>query len=464
MTPQTGDAPSQIPQIQSQKRQHEGKHMGTVKMFRTAYGFIRLRRSDDSVYVNIEDLKDTDWLKEGQTVRFRIETLEENGQKSSRAREVEVIKQTPLERLRGASHQSMPAQEHAVQTSMPTSLRVVTYNLLAPCCCEDLPVNNCRAEDIDEPVRWERILKKIDNAIADDKPTVVCLQEVEELWAFKLHVYFQQRSWHFVWSDDCGVAMAFPNDAMQLQEMRIITLADYLQNELPPDSCPDLHDPWYLAGKRQNRFLALLLRHRSSTRCFAIVTYHMPCLVDFDPDDPESGLARCRARTVHTALLRNAADEFANGCSLILAGDFNTKPGDSQLRLVKDFHLDAQDVNYPPDKGALKLSSWLPSGSEQVRRLRSAYEDFLGHEPAFTNFVVEKDPKDPFRETIDYIFVSEEIEVFGVGSTPAVPEEGQPSYLTGYPSQEEPSDHVLIYADLRIGKQAVLTNHSLQSC
>ena len=36
----------------------------------------------------------------------------------------------------------------------------------------------------------------------------------------------------------------------------------------------------------------------------------------------------------------------------------------------------------------------------------------------------------------------------GVGDTPAVPEVGQPSYYSGYPSEEEPSDHVLLYADL----------------
>ena len=39
----------------------------------------------------------------------------------------------------------------------------------------------------------------------------------------------------------------------------------------------------------------------------------------------------------------------------------------------------------------------------------------------------------------------------GVGDTPAVPEVGQPSYYSGYPSEEEPSDHVLLYADLKIG-------------
>ena len=86
-----------------------------------------------------------------------------------------------------------------------------------------------------------------------------------------------------------------------------------------------------------------------------------------------------------------------------------------------------------------------------MRQLSSAYEKKLGREPAFTNFVVETDPEEPFRETIDYIFVSEDIAVEGVGDTPAIPEKCQPSYYSGYPSQEEPSDHVLIYADLKIG-------------
>lgn len=436
-----------------QKRQHDGKLCGTVKMFKNSYGFIKIRRSDDDVYVKTEDIQGVDWLREGQSVTFRMETQEEGDQTKTLAREVEVVKRTPLQRVRGDCSRSLLGQPAASQNLPPVHVRVVTYNLLAPSCCEDHPTNNCRAEDLDEPVRWGRILDKIQNAIAEDRPTVICLQEVEEIWALKLYVYFQKQNWHFIHAGDCGVAMAFPNESLELEEVQMITLSDYLQNDYPPDDFSNL-DPWNVAWRRHNRFLSVLLRKRDSTRCFAVLTYHMPCLVDgfsCDPQERELGLVRCRARTVHTALLRYAAEEFANGFSLILAGDFNTKPGDSQLRLVKEFRLDGQDVNYPPDKGDLKLSSWFPPAGKHVMQLSSAYQKRLGHEPAFTNFVVEKDPKEPFRETIDYIFVSEDIRVEAVGSTPSVPEEGQPSYYTGYPSKDEPSDHVLIQADLQIG-------------
>ena len=67
-------------------------------------------------------------------------------------------------------------------------------------------------------------------------------------------------------------------------------------------------------------------------------------------------------------------------------------------------------------------------------------------EPEFTNFAQIRD--DPvFQETLDYIFLSPGVEVTSVLPLRTRAEtEGQGPY----PSKEEPSDHVLLGATLKI--------------
>ena len=97
-------------------------------MFRSSYGFIQIRRGGDDVYVNTDDLRGVDWLREGQSVTFRMETQEEGGQSKTIAREVEVVKRTPLQRMRGNCSISLLGQPAASQISTPVHVRVVTYN------------------------------------------------------------------------------------------------------------------------------------------------------------------------------------------------------------------------------------------------------------------------------------------------------------------------------------------------
>ena len=80
--------------------------------------------------------------------------------------------------------------------------------------------------------------------------------------------------------------------------------------------------------------------------------------------------------------------------------------------------------------------------------MRSAYLEADGSEPAFTNFAWSAwDKEAPFQDTLDYIFVSEHLEVKGVSPLPSLSEV---AHLPGFPSESEPSDHLAIAADLQI--------------
>ena len=70
--------------------------------------------------------------------------------------------------------------------------------------------------------------------------------------------------------------------------------------------------------------------------------------------------------------------------------------------------------------------------------------DLFCHPHTFAVAAWDKDTG-PFQETLDYIFVSEH---WAVEGCKALPPKGAVSALPGFPSSDEPSDHVLIAADL----------------
>ena len=85
--------------------------------------------------------------------------------------------------------------------------------------------------------------------------------------------------------------------------------------------------------------------------------------------------------------------------------------------------------------------AWHPTSEA----MRSAYA-VAGKEPDFTNYArVQED--EPFIDTLDYIFVSEDWNVAGVKDLPHREDAGGP-----FPNLDrgEPSDHLLIAADLEL--------------
>ena len=78
--------------------------------------------------------------------------------------------------------------------------------------------------------------------------------------------------------------------------------------------------------------------------------------------------------------------------------------------------------------------------------MRSAYFELNGEEPEFTNNAHNGAMNaEPFIGTLDYIFLSDGWNVLKVKDTPKKDE------LEGvFPDAEEPSDHVVIAASLKI--------------
>lgn len=348
----------------------------------------------------------------------------------------------------------------ATDSSDPGLVRVVTYNVLSPLLCSAKRFPQCRPEDLQEDLRWARVKLKIEEAMAVEWPTVICLQEVTEAWAGQLHCFFQQRGWHFTYAltpmtfwQPMGVAMAWPNQALKLEDLKVLRPGGEVH--APPVSKPSMFkvflskltrgrwggpctelEPWTLASRKQNRLLAARFRDQSTGHQFVVATYHMPCLFG---DPPYR-----QAKTIHAAILRDAVIRYAGGADLVLAGDFNTKPQDSELQVVIQGAIGPDDAAFPPSTHGLELCTWLPDAANSSKPLRSAYAEAMGEEAKFTNYTWIENEEEPFQETIDYVFVSEHLDVVSVHELPHI-EPGDPVY----PSDREPSDHVLLAADLR---------------
>ena len=87
--------------------------------------------------------------------------------------------------------------------------------------------------------------------------------------------------------------------------------------------------------------------------------------------------------------------------------------------------------------------AWKPT----MKPMRSAYAVHNGREPDFTNYAFSERESEPFIETLDFIFLSDEWKVTDVLDLPHRDAAQGP-----FPNLDcnEPSDHVLIAATLQI--------------
>jgi 2',5'-phosphodiesterase len=306
---------------------------------------------------------------------------------------------------------------------------------------------------------------------------------VSQKWWGRLHTFFAQNGYFFVcrlyghaFNGYMGVGIAAPLIKYDVEDVHAERVADHLKMPPPPPP-PDLHkwlrkrrllryykcmplrnalallvgfvtsvllflkltkptkeDPWGGILRRQNVAVAVQLYNKSAKRSFIASTYHMPCAFR-DPD----------VMLVHSAVVLEYVQGLAKEKQVpyILAGDFNVKPHDSPYSMYLDGGIDEQCPDLPPPKGNW---TWAP----KLDPVRSAYRDCLGEEPEYTNNAWVKGQAH-FVETLDYVWVSDEWNVHGVldvagpGSKEAVLASGQP-----FPAEEQPSDHVLLAANLSL--------------
>ena len=154
-------------------------------------------------------------------------------------------------------------------------------------------------------------------------------------------------------------------------------------------------------------------------------TYHCPCAFRDQP-----------LMLLHTGVAAHLVRTYAAGRPHLLAGDFNSKPGDPAYALLT---------------GGGELERVGPAGTAlPVHAMRSAYATANGREPTHTchsttpsgDAAAAGAEHNAFSDTLDYIFVSPEFEVAAAAPLPDAPT------ASAHPSAHEGSDHLKVSVDL----------------
>ena len=150
--------------------------------------------------------------------------------------------------------------------------------------------------------------------------------------------------------------------------------------------------------------------------------------------------------TIHAALAGQFVAKCAKSVPYILAGDFNFSPAHPQYELMTKGKLAAGDPALPVPF-AYDKTGWVP---ELPSAFRSSYKAHHGKEPDCTNYAhIREGPT--FIDTLDYVFISDGIEVAGARK---IADRG---LLNGpLPNKAEESDHVAVCVDLNISSVARL--------
>ena len=243
-----------------------------------------------------------------------------------------------------------------------------------------------------------------------------------------------------------GPCLAWPTGSYVAEEVsaqKLAETADWQRPKGPRRSWTAEKPPFVPrdeALKRHNCVVMARLRDRKTGDSFCVATYHMPCL--FGTDE------KCQVMIIHAAWLAQHAQRWARGTPLIVAGDFNIKPGDAAYNLLTSGSIHAANPQYPhdaPESASDIEQAWTPTSLP----MRSAYVVATGSEPEFTNYAWTQFSKEQFCATLDYIWLSPEWRVNAVTPLPTRASL-EAAAIESFPSVEEPSDHMMIGAALTL--------------
>lgn len=344
-------------------------------------------------------------------------------------------------------------------------INVVTYNVLSPelGLPDDFYLSLPAAMNPER--RFAAVLSKLKPQVS--RGAIICLQEVNQAWSGKLYVWFAKRryrmissQYHRPFTGNMGVAIAFPIrfDVQSLEYARP-TDPPRCRNEeqrpcikesASPVSCKTSLD--YKLRSTINVALFVRLRikrpkRRTSAPCapsknlqhatVCAVTYHFPC----EFRDPQY-------MTAVSGLLLKKAIAFAGGDPLIICGDFNSTPDTAAYGFMTTgvpVSIDKKEDFSTLCAFGENVASSLAGDARST--LSSAYKAKTGAEPEFTNYSRRRlhgGVEHHFCGTIDYIFVSHHWGVSRVITLPSI----AGLKVRSYPSEQEPSDHIMIGASL----------------
>ena len=335
-------------------------------------------------------------------------------------------------------------------------LKVVQYNVLSSAlsCRETYPRNYpLNTEDeVNPEKRLERVIKKLQAAMDSQATTLFTLQEVSAAWCDPLGAMFYERNYQFIFSaygkeknGFMGVAIAFPcsitDAAPQISSIQLTDTRQWYNCSPTPTSAgaTTIYDhnnlaasssSWFHASRKENILLTAVFTLRGGKK-FTLATYHMPCA--FKNRD---------VMVIHSAMAFQYLQWM--GYPFIFAGDFNFCPGDECYRML------TSDTGAPPElirrmHGQPTEDWWRPKFS-RCPVAESAQKLYRGSEPAFTCAGVVREGYDHFAGTLDYIWLSAGDWAVDATSKPA---EGDGSDCN-LPTVNEPSDHLMITATVRI--------------
>lgn len=311
-------------------------------------------------------------------------------------------------------------------------MRVVQYNILSTDLATKFYYINTDTKYLQPEARWLLLKEKL--LIEIENNSIFCLQEVSLLWLEKLLPFFQNFNYscqynNYDWKDTgfMGIMIAYPNQ-YKLEAVKIMNIGNQIETRIRRISEELILDDWVKAIRKRNMLLCLRLCDIKNDKSFCIGTYHMP------PEYKNKDVA-----TLHLVMCNQLMNKFAGNYKYILAGDFNFSPNSILYNLItKGGNGQVEkSLNYDTSSFSLKI---LPLTSVYGGAVSPS---LTGDEPAFTNYVhLDK----PFSGCLDYIFVSRGWKINNVKKLPInLPD-------IPYPNGDEPSDHLMIAAELELIK------------
>ena len=385
-------------------------------------------------------------------------------------------------------------------SQMGTPVRVITYNVLSSHLRDPQRFTKCTEKALDPNGSYKKLIKRLEKEIAANDAAsspIFCLQEVSRLWAGRLTAWFSSRGYSFVpslygreFNGYMGCAIAVPSASFEIMDCKIDRLSETqdfwpvdpakelawknrfkkkdkeivkaekegwwkrfcrffasspeeeveeakektAETEMPKPHEEEIPEYFTKARYRHNTVIAVQISPASGTGGkFWVGNYHMPCAFWSPP-----------LMSIHAALLGQYMEALSKNSRIpfVLAGDFNFSPEKAQYELMVKGKLSPLATDSMPVFPSWWESTWTPT---LKRGLRSAYKEHFGHEPDCTNYAYIEPGPDPFIDTLDYIFISKNIDVINVRELPNRLDINGPM-----PNKQYESDHLLMCSDLQI--------------
>jgi mRNA deadenylase 3'-5' endonuclease subunit Ccr4 len=342
--------------------------------------------------------------------------------------------------------------------------RFITFNCLTPKYARSDWFPGANHKYLSEEFRKDKLKQLLKSFFKVN--FVIALQELCEEWSLVIQQLCEVNNYTMVYRSYkdgvMGVGILYPHNHYDLLATDFTCLPETVSDKIKlisyQNPSSEVVKEHKLAENKSlgNIIISVLLRCLSkgidSGKEIIVSTYHMPCRFSYirymvcQTNEVLSYMKILKEKWETDETLNRNDYEKPDSISTILMGDFNIHPKTISYKvLTNSFKFDnkckeIEDVS----KSYLKIAT----DFNDVANLRSAHQVFKGSEPAFTNVKLKNptdDKSEDFIECLDYIMISDNIEVKSV-QVGLTPKEGEP--VKAYPNAICPSDHLPLSASL----------------